>query len=84
MGLINYCDMLLRGVGGPRDARGAELFVRAAGMDAPYGPHAALTLGRYYRDGQYLTRDMALARQWLEKARALGHPEAGQELQALR
>ena len=84
MGLINYGDMLLRGVGGQRDSRGAALLAQAAEMPAPYGPHAALTLGRYHRDGQYVVRDVAQARQWLEKARALGHPEAEQELQTLR
>ncbi|GAB5605115.1 SEL1-like repeat protein [Sideroxyarcus sp. TK5] len=84
VGLINYGDLLLRGVGGPRDQAGARLLEKASAMDSQFSPHAALTLGQYYRDGQYLPRDVALARQWLEKACALGHPEAEKELQTLR
>ena len=84
MGIINYGDLLLRGVGGPRNSLGATLLEKATVMGSQYSPHAAITLGQYYRDGQYLPRDVALARQWLEKARARGHPEAEKELQTLR
>jgi TPR repeat protein len=83
MGLINYGDFLLRGVGGAANPQGAALLEKAVALGEPYGGHAALTLGQYYRDGRYLPRDPALALRWLQQARAMGHPEADQELATL-
>lgn len=83
MGLINYGDFLLRGVGGTANPQGAALLEQAVALGEPYGAHAALTLGQYYRDGRYLPRDPERARRWLLQARDMGHPEADKELAAL-
>lgn len=79
-GLHNYGDVLVRGVGGARDLRGVALIEKAVAMGNADG---AFTLGEYYRDGQYLPRDPALARQWFSKARELGRADAEAELQKL-
>lgn len=79
-GLLNYGDALMRGVGGARDGRGLALVEKAAGMGHA---DAAFTLGEYYRDGQYLPRDVAQARQWFLKAQALGQGDAEAELRKL-
>lgn len=84
MGLINYGDFLLRGVGGTANPQGAALLEQAVALGEPYGAHAALTLGQYYRDGRYLPRDPERARRWLLQARDMGHPEADKELAMLR
>jgi TPR repeat protein len=41
-------------------------------------------LGVVYNEADSVRRDRGLARQWLEKAAALGNPEAKQNLRGMR
>ncbi len=41
-------------------------------------------LGAIYKDGASVPRDLKVARQWFEKAAALGDPEARQNLREMR
>ena len=81
-GLLNHGSCLLRGVGGARDVAGGVAQLEKS--FALENPEAAFALGQFYRDGQYLPRDLALARQWFVRARDAGHTEADKALSALR
>jgi TPR repeat protein len=47
-------------------------------------PSAMNGLGAIYKDGDGVPRDPKVARQWFEKAAALGNPEAKQNLREMR
>lgn len=63
--------------GNSRVDHGRRLLENAAEQGDAY---AMVVLGRAYRDGTGVSRDLAQATEWLERAEAAGHPSAAEAL----
>jgi TPR repeat protein len=80
-------DIYAKGRAGPADEGAARSYWHRA-LQLHYAnayaqPNAAFSLGRFYRDGKGIPRDLAEARQWFTLAAQSGHERAADALVSL-